>query len=76
MSDEDKPFDATPQKLKKARDEGQVVKSKDLSTAVSLVVMFAAIYISAPFMWEQFSKLFTIIYEQIPNAHLEKIGYQ
>lgn len=76
MSDEDKPFDATPQKLKKARDEGQVVKSKDLSTAVSLMVMFAAIYITAPMLWEQFSKLFTIVYEQIPNARLEKIGYQ
>ena len=35
MGDEDKQFDATPQKLKKAREEGQVVKSKDFSTAIS-----------------------------------------
>jgi len=28
MSDEDKQFDATPQKLKRAKEEGQVVKSK------------------------------------------------
>ncbi|HSA07279.1 MAG TPA: flagellar biosynthesis protein FlhB [Candidatus Gastranaerophilales bacterium] len=74
MSDEDKPFEATSQKLRKARQEGQVVKSKDLSTAISLLVMFIAINYISPILWDQFSKLFVIIYEQIPNATLEKIG--
>ena len=41
MGDEDKQFDATPQKLERARKEGQVVKSKDVSTALSLLVMFS-----------------------------------
>ena len=43
MGDEDKQFDATPQKLERARKEGQVVKSKDVSTALSLLVMFTFI---------------------------------
>ncbi len=76
MSDEDKPFEATPQKLRKVRTEGQVIKSKDLSTALSLLVMFLAIYNIAPLLWEQFSRLFVLLYEQIPNAHLEQMGYQ
>ncbi len=74
MGDEDKQFEATQQKLRKARKEGQVVKSKDFSTAIGLIVMFAAIYGLAPFIWDQISTLFVLIYEQIPNANIEKIG--
>ena len=74
MSDEDKQFDATPQKLKKARDEGQIIKSKDFSTAISLLVMFTILNSIAPFIWEQISKMFVLIYGQIPNKHLEDIG--
>ncbi len=75
MADEDKQFEASQQKLNKARKEGQVVKSKDFSTALALIVMFSGIYALAPFIWSQISGLFTLIYEQIPNAHVEKIGY-
>lgn len=74
MSDEDKQFDATPQKLKKAREEGQVIKSKDFSTAISLLVMFMIINSFAPFIWHQISQMFVLLYEQIPNKHLEDIG--
>lgn len=74
MGDEDKQFDATPRKLEQARKEGQVVKSKDFSTAISLLVLFAAIYALSPFIWDQISKLFVLCYEQIPNQHLDKIG--
>lgn len=74
MGDEDKQFDATPQKLKKARDEGQVVKSKDFSTAISLLVLFATINGLAPFIWHQITKLYVLLYEQIPNSNLDVIG--
>mgnify|MGYP001809695421 CR=1 FL=1 len=74
MGDEDKQFDATPRKLEQAKKEGQVVKSKDFSTAISLLVLFAAIYALAPFIWEQISRLFVLCYEQIPNQHLNEIG--
>ncbi len=75
MGDEDKQFDATPRKLEQARKEGQVVKSKDFSTAVSLLVLFSVIFGLAPFIWDQIVQVFTLLYEQIPNAHTEKIGY-
>ena len=74
MGDEDKQFDATPRKLEQARKEGQVVKSKDFSTAVSLLVMFSVIVGLAPFIWNQIAQLFTLMYEQIPNAHLDDVG--
>ena len=75
MGDEDKQFDATPRKLEQARKEGQVVKSKDFSTAVSLLVLFSVIFALAPFIWDQIVQVFTLLYEQIPNAHVDKIGY-
>ena len=75
MGDENKQFEASQQKLRKARENGQVVKSKDLSVAIAILVMFSVIYLIAPIIWGQLSALFTIIYEQIPNKHLEDIGY-
>ena len=75
MGDENKQFEASQQKLRKAREQGQVVKSKDLSTAIAIIVMFAAIYMLGPIIWGQLSALFVMIYEQIPNKHLEEIGY-
>jgi len=74
MGDEDKQFEATPRKLEQARKEGQVVKSKDFSMAVSLLVIFSTIYMISPFMWHQITKLFILCYEQIPNKHLDAIG--
>lgn len=74
MGDEDKQFDATPRKLEQARKEGQVVKSKDFSTAISLLVLFSVIFGLAPFIWNQIVQLYTLLYEQIPNAHVSTIG--
>lgn len=74
MGDEDKQFDATPRKLEQARKEGQVVKSKDFSTAISMLVIFTAIYALSPFIWHQITRMFVLCYEQIPNQHLDSIG--
>lgn len=74
MGDEDKQFEASHQKLEKARKEGQIVKSKDFSTALSMIVMFFALSKLAPFIWDQITKLFVLCYEQIPNQHLTTIG--
>ncbi|MBR3605441.1 MAG: EscU/YscU/HrcU family type III secretion system export apparatus switch protein [Candidatus Gastranaerophilales bacterium] len=75
MGDENKQYEASQQKLRKAREQGQVVKSKDLSTAIAIIVMFSVIYLLGPIIWAQLSALFVMIYEQIPNKHLEDIGY-
>lgn len=74
MGDEDKQFDATPRKLEQARKEGQVVKSKDFSTAISMLLLFTAINALAPFIWDQVSRMFVLCYEQIPNQHLDAVG--
>ena len=74
MGDEDKQFDATPRKLEQARKEGQVVKSKDFSMAIALLVMFSVIIGLAPFIWNQIVTLFTLLYEQIPNQHISNVG--
>ncbi len=74
MGDEDKQFDATPRKLEQARKEGQVVKSKDFSTALAMLIVFTVINALSPFIWDQISRLFVLCYEQIPNAHLSEIG--
>ena len=75
MGDENKQFEASQQKLRKAREQGQVVKSKDLSIAIAMIVMFSFIYLISPLIWDQLSALFKIIYDQIPNKHLDEIGY-
>ena len=74
MGDEDKQFEASQQKLEKARKEGQVVKSKDFSMAITMVVMMTLIFKLSPFIWQQITQLFTLMYEQIPNRHIEEIG--
>ena len=74
MGDEDKQFEASHQKLEKARKEGQIVKSKDFSTALAMIIMFFAISKLAPFIWDQITRLFVLCYEQIPNQHLSTIG--
>ncbi len=74
MGDEDKQFEATPQKLERARKEGQVVKSKEVCIALSLLIMFSVIKGISPILWTQISGMFKNLYEQIPNAHLDIIG--
>ena len=75
MGDEDKQFEASQQKLQKARKEGQVVKSKDFSTALALIVMFIVILKLSPFIWNQISEIFVYLYDKIPEKHLEDMGY-
>lgn len=74
MGDEDKQFEASQQKLEKARKEGQVVKSKDFSTALSLMIVFVFIVKVSPLIWDQITKLFVLVYQQIPTAHISDIG--
>ncbi len=40
-----------------------------------MLVLFSVIFGLAPFIWDQIVQVFTLLYEQIPNAHTEKIGY-
>ena len=75
MGDEDKQFEASQQKLQKARKDGQVVKSKDFSTALSMIIMFTVIIKLAPFIWQQIIALFSALYDKIPDKHIDVIGH-
>ena len=48
-SDDDKTEDPTPQRLEKAREEGQLPRSKDMGLAASLFAAF--VVISSSFPW-------------------------
>ncbi len=76
MADENKQFEASGQKLKKAKEQGQVFKSKDLSTAMFMMAMFMILFGMAPFIWKEVATLFILVFEQIPNKSIEEIGWQ
>jgi flagellar biosynthetic protein FlhB len=76
VADENKQFEATPQKLKKAREQGQVFKSKDLSTSVFMLAMFMLLFGLAPMIWKETAALFILVFEQIPNKTIENVGWQ
>jgi flagellar biosynthesis protein FlhB len=76
LGDENKQFEASAQKLKKAKEQGNVFKSKDLSTSVGLVVMFMLLFQMSPFIWKETATLFILIFEQIPNKTIGQIGWQ
>ena len=70
----DKQFDATPHKLKEAHKKGQIFKSRDLTQLVTFLVGFFIIYYSSGFMWENFVRLFNVLWTQIPQKSLSAIG--
>lgn len=58
---------ATDKKLKDARDEGQVAKSKEISTAVSLLALFIILKIWAGKMGMEFIENFNFVYSQMAD---------
>ncbi len=58
---------ATAKKLSDARKEGQVAKSKEISTAVTLFTLFLTLKIFAGLMGRQFIENFNFIYSQIAD---------
>jgi flagellar biosynthetic protein FlhB len=57
----DKSEKASQQKLKKARDEGQVVRSRDLGTAVGILVSLKLFALMLPDYLQSFRKLFSLV---------------
>lgn len=56
-SDLEKTEEASPQRLKKAREEGQVARSRELSTASVLLGGVGIIWLCAPFIYERMSDM-------------------
>jgi flagellar biosynthesis protein FlhB len=51
MGDEDKSFEASQQKLQRLRESGQIIKSRDLSSALFLAIMFILLLALSPFVF-------------------------
>ncbi len=64
----DKSEKATPQKLKKARDEGQVVRSRDLATAVGILISLKLFALMLPSYMESFRTLFRMVFVPLGEA--------
>lgn len=58
---------ATPKKLEKAREEGQVAKSQDINTAVLLLILFGCLRIFGGYMLERISDMFQFLYGSISD---------
>jgi flagellar biosynthetic protein FlhB len=76
MADEDKQFEASAEKIKRAREEGNVFKSQDLNAALSLIAVFYTLMALIPLYWQEIASLFVLIFEQIPHATISNMGWQ
>ena len=64
----DKTEKASAQKLKKAREEGHVVRSKDLATAVGILVSLKLFVFLLPDYLDSFRSLFRLVYAPLGAA--------
>ena len=64
----DKTEKASSQKLKKAREQGQVVRSKDLATAVGILASLKLFVFLLPGYLESFRALFRLVYAPLGAA--------
>lgn len=59
---------ATAKKLQDARKDGKVVKSKELTFAVDLIVLFLAMKIFMGYVAERFFSDFAVFYNKVPDV--------
>lgn len=65
---------ATAKKLREAREDGKVAKSKELTAAFDLIVLFLVLKIFVSYLAENFINMFTYIYKKIPDIVADNIG--
>jgi flagellar biosynthetic protein FlhB len=75
MGDEDKNFEASAQKLRQLREQGQVIKSRDLSQGVLLSVVFIVLINLMPMVWDVLKQMFIAFFDLIPNKTIEHAGW-
>ncbi|EEE38193.1 flagellar biosynthetic protein FlhB [Rhodobacteraceae bacterium KLH11] len=62
--DSDKSFEATPQKLEKARKKGEVAKSNDLSVVAAYAGLFIALLTAGQYTAQNLGTLFVVLIDQ------------
>lgn len=58
----DKTEKATPKKREKAREEGQVLQSREMTAAIVLLCLFITVKIAGGYMYEQIYAYFKIVF--------------
>jgi flagellar biosynthetic protein FlhB len=74
----DKSEEPTPHRLREAREKGQVAKSKEVTTAVLLLLSYFLFRYLGPFMWQNLVEMAQAIFQLIPEArefNLPFVGY-
>lgn len=69
-SSQEKTEDASQQKLKKSRDDGQVSRSKDLATTISLLVTLFVLKFSVVWFYELLHESFRISYLNFKHSEI------
>lgn len=64
-SSEEKTEDATPKRLREAREKGQIAKSKDLTTVFEMIVVFVAIALTIEFATTELKAYMQTVFEMI-----------
>lgn len=67
MSDEKK-LPPTAKKLQDARDDGESITSPDVASAGVMVGAVVALWLSAGFMMDRLTRLFTMVWQNMPRA--------
>lgn len=63
----DKTEKATPKKRRKAREEGQVLQSREMTSAIVLLCLFITMRIAGSFMYEQIYENFGVYFNDYQN---------
>ena len=75
----EKSEEPTPHRMREAREKGQVAKSKEITTAVLLLLSYMVFRYAAEFMWKEIAGMTTTLFNQVPDfAHdfsLSMVGY-
>lgn len=71
QSSGEKTEEATPRRREKAREEGQVAKSTEITTASILVIMFSSLRIFGPGMTQRITNLFGTIFALIHTYNMD-----
>lgn len=75
MAGEDKTEKATPKKRRDQRKEGNVLQSKEIGTAVSILGIFSIVRLLAEFMMKNLLSYFARVYEQSGTYELTADSY-
>ncbi len=69
---EEKTEEATPQKLRKAREKGQIAKSQDLASAFVFFSVLGALVVSLGWMVQKINDLFMLSVQSMHAEHMSK----